>query len=85
MNEIIRALIEWTAEHQVSPEIYFTSEFGGINLVLKLRSNGKTIQRRFYFAGGVLSIENWDFLNTSESLKQFVKEALTEFDKNTEA
>ena len=85
MNEIIRALIEWTQEYQVSPEIYFYSSGGGIWLVLKLRSNGRTIRHDFYFAGGVLSIENWDFLKNSEELKNFVKDTLTKFGKDTEA
>lgn len=75
MNEIIRQLIEWTQENKIMPEIYFYSEFGGIWLRIRLRRNGRIIRHEFYFAGGVLSIENWDFLKNSEELKLFIEEA----------
>ena len=75
MNEIIRELIIWTEKNHIMPEILFYSELGGIWLRIKLRRKGKTIQREFYFAGGVLSIENWDLFNNSESLEQFIEEA----------
>lgn len=78
MNEILRSLIKWTEENDVVPEIYFTTECGGIWLNLILRKHGKCIQHHFYVPGGVLSLKNWDMFPMEDEVNNFIEEAKTE-------
>lgn len=75
MNEIIRSLIQWTEENEVIPEIYFTAQFGGIWLNLKLWYHGKCIAHEFYVPRGVLCLQNWDMFPMEEEVSCFIEEA----------
>lgn len=75
MNEILRALIKWTEDNQVVPEIYFTSACGCIWLCLKLSYNGKRMLHEFYVPGGVLSLQNWDMTPMEQEVNHFIDEA----------
>lgn len=75
MNDILRSLIKWTEENEIVPEIYFTSECGGIWLNLILRKHGKCMQHAFYVPGGVLCLRNWDMFPMEEEVNSFIEEA----------
>ena len=77
MNEILRSLIKWTEENKIVPEIYFTSDGGGIWLNLILRKHRKCMQHAFYVPGGVLCLSNWDMFPMEEEVNCFIEEAKT--------
>lgn len=84
MNEILRSLIKWTEENGVVPEIYFTSESGGVWLNLILRKHGKCMQHAFYVPGGVLCLSNWDMFPMEEEVNCFIEEAKIQLMKKSE-
>ena len=75
MNEIIRSLIKWTEENEMTPEIYFYCEMGGIWLKLKLYKHGKCIAHDFYVPGGILCLQNWDLFPMEDEVNCFIEEA----------
>ena len=77
MNDIIRAIIKWTEDNKIIPEIYFYSECGGIWLKIKLRKRGKCIAKEFYIGGGVLCLNNWSEINELE-VNNFIETAKKE-------
>ena len=78
MNEILRSLIKWTEENGIIPEIYFSSESGGIWLNLVLRKHSKCMQQVFYVPGGVLCLKNWDMFHIDKEINYFIEKAKTE-------
>lgn len=81
MNEIIKAMIEWITENEMTPDVYFYTVGGSNHLVLKLSKGDKRIAHDFYIPNGVLSTENWERGLCDIELNAFMKLAKRELNE----